>query len=253
MLKDNKKRFSSIRVVLLLFSLVCLGGFIVSVYVFVQNQMDISDVCENAVECIASSTKESKACDSELVNQSIDYFERIQNMQEATKTNDVMAFIYTAVSSALIGLGVGLIASMYKKSKEIEDMVDVAKKAYRNYEKSQGVLELQTIYIEIVNAKMDMMELNKENAYERFGKIEKSVLNYTKKIRKYYDLEDEKDNLKLLHTELCQLSNSIEKFKEKAEETHKTRPKLVESYIINAQNCEALLDDAIEYCEDLIK
>ncbi len=248
--KDNSNVEHNLYNILRIFGFICIGGFILSIVIFVVNHAITSYICMKAVSEITKS--------NELVKQSIDFLEKIQLIQESIKTNDVMSFIYSAVSSALIGLGVGLVANIYKNSEIAKESANNAKNAassateaansYNDFVSDQDILyKTQSVYNEITLARVLLLNRDQYEANVKIKQIKNRIktIDFTSKNNAIY--------LNQLIKELKYLKKTVSVYEHSVVNDENTEEKKKISAKNAVKNYSMWIEEAIAHCENKIK
>lgn len=122
--KSEKILSILIAAVIVVFSLICFLGLTVSVIVFAKNQQTFNGAYSEAVADIAGLTD----TEQDTAQMILEHLEKLQKIQKDGATNDVMSFIYSTLSTILVGLCAGFVAKSYKNVEKAKQSVDDAKK-----------------------------------------------------------------------------------------------------------------------------
>lgn len=163
-MKDNKIFKVFVYIALLIVIIICAGCIIISTCSFTSNQNSKKCSFENA--CInvnnfvnkvgntlnsleknpdKNKIKEVSSELSDNTNQAIEYVERLQKSQEESSKNDVMSFVFSMLSSVLVGVCAAFVAKSYNNLQETknvsEEAKDIAREAKKDSEKVSEIVK----------------------------------------------------------------------------------------------------------------
>lgn len=232
---------------------VCLKGLVESIDSFVKNQQTFNKAYSDAASAIASLSPSEK----EAAQVAIDHLEQLQQIQKNAATSDVMSFLYSALSTVLVGLCAGFVAKGYSNAKKAEDNAQMsnasaeqaaqsAKKASQYFDdtiqKQKDAVRILSIHIEIVHARASLIHHDRIEANQRIHNISRSVLRLPSAI--------DQEAISRLQLELLSLETAVEQFREDAEGLSDGPQKT--SMLQAIARYESKLDEAVKYCEMLL-
>lgn len=257
--------------------IVCLKGLIESINIFVDNQQAFNKAYSNATAAITSLSPENQ----ELAQISIDHLEQLQQIQKNAASSDVMSFLYSVLSTILVGLCAGFVAKSYSNAEEAKEAVAKAqenalnaeqsaseaqvsaKDALQHFnnskstiekeietyntivslmEKQQDVLDIISIHIEIVHATAALLSHDQVGANQRIYTINRSVLKLTSK--KSYNA------VFPLLQELLILKTAVEKYREYANNEKDERKQMSMYQATDRYDIE--IEEAVKHCDSLL-
>ncbi|MCL2664695.1 MAG: hypothetical protein FWE82_03705 [Defluviitaleaceae bacterium] len=243
----------------------CMFSIAASLYSFIYNQFKFTELYSEAAEAIAcfapKRTEEAKI--------SIEYLERLQNVQRSAATNDIMAFLFSVLSATLVGLCAVFAGKGYKNVKKSKTAADNAKTAavsaqavVVNAEKAYK--EAETLYTD----KYEFLnnQLNVVKAIQNIQSIQTEIisaksaltwLDQTAANRIYFlplmvnKLSSDTDHgmIRKLQEELLRLKTAVEVFKTNAE--GKAEGEKI-SMFQAVDNYNDWIDKAVGKCADIL-
>jgi len=171
-----------ITVFVVIVGFICLKGLIVSINTFMENQRAFNTAYSKAAASLTSLSPN----DQETIQVSLDHLERLQIIQKNAAANDVMSFLYSLLSTVLVGLCAGFVT----KSQKSAGKADLAvKKAEKNAEVSKNSAdaakksaEASITSAEKMETKVTALETTVENAVASANASEESAVQIVKKV-----------------------------------------------------------------------
>lgn len=274
----SKKIFSIMFMIfILIISIICLKGIVESTNSFIESQKSFSETYSNTANKIANLSNS----DRETIENSLEYLERLQLIQKNSATNDVMSFIYSVLSTILVGLCAGFVAKSYKNieianesanaastkaseakqsaedskensilsqknlndaKKDLEDAKVVYMEALNEINIQKNAIEIITIHIEIVHARSALSSKDKISANQRFYTIKRLV----EKI----PINTDKNLATQLLQELLSLKNAIEEYNDSIESLDESPKKTSSLQAVERYYNE--LECAVSRCDKII-
>ena len=244
--------------------LVCLKGLVESVNTFVENQQTFNKAYGEAAAAIANLSPEENA----KAQASIDHLEQLQQIQKNAATSDVMSFIYSVLSTILVGLCAGFVAKCHKDAEEVKNAVDKAnvavdtvkfsahtsnenaEKAKKSAEKASQIIKQQkdavrilSIHIEIVHARASLLSHDRIGANQRIFNISRLILKLP--------ISVDSEAILQLQQELLGLETVIELFREHAENLQDGGEKT--SMLQAIDRYVRWTAEAVKHCEKLLR
>ena len=105
---------ATLAVFIVIVGVACLIGLLVSIHSFVTNQLAVNEAYISATKIIAG----FPPGEQEAMQASIDHLEQLQIIQQNAVSSGMMAFIYSVLSSVLVGLCAGFVANGRKSAEE---------------------------------------------------------------------------------------------------------------------------------------
>lgn len=262
---------------ILTISIICLKGVIESTNSFIASQKSFNETYSDTANKIANLSNS----DREAIENSLEYLERLQLIQKNSATNDVMSFIYSILSTVLVGLCAGFVAKSYKNVEiantsvnEASIKADAAKQSaeysktnselseknlsdakiyFENAKKvynealheiytQKNSIEIITIHIEIVHARTALFTKDKIAANQRFYNI--------KRLIEKVPIDTDKKLVDQLLQELLSLKNAIEEYNNYVESLDETPSKTSSLQAINRYYND--LNCAVTHCDKII-
>lgn len=281
---DKNKKFTVKNIFSVLFmifilivSIICLKGMIESTNSFIDNQTSFNETYSNTANKIANLSN----IDRETIEISLEYLDKLQLIQKSSATNDVMSFIYSALSTILVGLCAGFVAKSYKNieianksaneasakadeakksaesskensdlsqinlndaKKDLEDAKNVYSDALKEIYTQKNAIEIITIHIEIVHARASLFAKDRIAANQRLYTIKRLVENLS--------INTDKNLVTQLLQELLSLKTAIAEYNSYIE--------LLEELPIKTSSLQAIeryynqLECAVAHCDKII-
>lgn len=266
-----------IMVFVLIVSIVCLSGMIGSTISFIENQKTFNKTYSDTASKIAGLSE----TDRDTIQTSIEYLDKLQQIQKNSTTNDVMSFIYSSLSTILVGLCAGFVAKSYKNveianeavnkasinaetaqqfaktakenaessekaSNKVKNDLETAKKTYEKalleINKQRNTNSVITIHIEIVHARAALFAHDKITANQRISNIKRLVKKITDEIDDH--------TIKQLIQELLGLITSVDDYNEYANSLEESYSKT--SLLQAIDRYREDLEKSIRHCDHLL-
>jgi len=261
------KNISSILmwIFIIIVAVVCLICLTVSTYFFVCNQLKFSKAYSDTTMMIISTTEGSQ----EIAQSIIEHLQQLQMIQKNAASSDVMSFLYSLLSTILVGVCAGFVIKSNASAEQAKESANSAKenadnltkltdnvskkigeaeegnrKSYSQMEKLKAFLEVEAVRIEILHAR-EAFRLG--TAYERINERIKAVSQAVGKLTK----NSESVRIRQLQTELLRLCAEVDNFRKTAEED-KNEEKTV-SLLSVADWYDEKLMGAVNHCDMLLK
>jgi len=282
--------FISVLVVVL--AIVCVKGLWQSFDAFTTNQQKFMEAYSDAAAAIAGgavtananlptdneepsgqSESELTRSASEVIKASIDHLERLQVIQKNATTDSLMSFLYSTLTTVLIGLCFGFVVKARKyaddaslnaenakndakkakshgaKAKEIEAEIKKVeeqatanqKKMESSYESQRNATRILNIHIGIVHFRAALVLGERITANERIFNVYTRVFELPSVV--------DRNELRYLRDELLKLRRPIEIFRDEenlSDDESASRSGASKQYII-------WVDDAVRHCDGLIR
>ena len=180
--KKNTFASNAIIVLVLIFSITCLIGFVVSIITFANSQKEFNESYTATLNQIANSS----VSDVKTAQMAIEHMERLQKLQNDTSTNNVMSFLYTMLSSVLVGLCAGFVAKSYNL---VEKSKDAAKKSEEKSESSAEHSNKAKEYLDAVSKVYEQIKkilVDSEEKLELSKKYADNAKEYTTKVSMFH-------------------------------------------------------------------
>lgn len=200
----------SMALFIIILAVIGLIGMWKSFCVFAENQQAFSKAYSNATTAIANITSSN----TELARIAIDHLEALQTIQKNAVTNDIMSFLYSTLTTILIGLCAGFVIKSRKHSEETsenakksldyslqaqsyaEDAKKIAEEteekaksalnalnlAKESYDEQKANINVLNVHIEILHTRAALISDNRIAANDRFYSICKMVSHLPKTI-----------------------------------------------------------------------
>ena len=97
--------------------IVCLKGLVLSINAFMENQQAFSKAYSDAAAAIAMLPPEEQKAAQVAIN----HLEQLQTIQKNATTSDLMSFLYSTLSTILVGLCAGFVAKSHKHADEAKE------------------------------------------------------------------------------------------------------------------------------------
>lgn len=156
---------------LLVIGVVCLIGLIDSINSFIDNQKVFNKAYSEAAATIVNLPPHERTSAQTL----IDHLEKLQQIQKNATTNDVMSFLYSTLSTILVGLCAGFVAKSYKN---VETANAAAQEASKNAEATnkhaQKVQENAKKTNEYAQKAQEKAQESEKNANQTKASLEKA-------------------------------------------------------------------------------
>ena len=213
--KERASRLFSgmLGVFIVITGVICLSSLVWSTYSFVNNQKAFG----KAYTVAAAGIAKIAPADQETAKIAIDHLGQLQMLQKNAATNDVMSFLYSMLSTVLVGVCAGFVAKSNANVKETSESAkaakDAAKKArvsakktstfhgqavealnlvksavkaeedykeaHNQMQQQKGVLESLSIHIELTHTRIALRSDDYIDANVRVAKVHDSVLQLT--------------------------------------------------------------------------
>jgi len=269
-MNDKKNgRTNPVWIFIIIVAIVCLFSLISSTCSFVYNQLvfnkaysnaaaeivnQLTNVSDNPSSELSINTTESKQAMAQVV---IEHLKQLQELQKNAASNDVMSFLYSILSTILVGVCAGFVIKSNDSARRAEASANESKKAeneihtfaqrLKNAENQKAVLEVTAVRMDILNTREEIhfsihvhsnIRLN-----ECFNVIKKGVHNLSyKNIPKY---------IKQLQTELLLLNTEVGRYRGEVEKLTQVEKK--DSFLTAIGWYEKLLKEAVEHCDVLLE
>ena len=226
----------------------CIIGMVICCVEFYLNSNSFNEEASRAIDKIVAN---ATTTDQELSKEMILHLEKIVSIQESGMKNDLMSFVYGALSTILVGLCAGFVAKSREnadkaenKARETKNAIDQAHKAVEIATGLQDRLRLIIIYNTELSAMAALMEDNQvlaNKAFERIRKSIKSLCNDPDFITNSIVVGE--DEIEQVYDELLRLKEKVDEilqtFKDKGD------PKSI-SLLQSAERYATLIDASLE-------
>ena len=261
-MKSNSciKKWAERIVIILLFvflatvGIICLKGLVVTTDAFMENQRTFNKAYTKATATITSLPLQ----DQEAAKLAIAHLEQLQTIQKNAASSDVMSFLYSALSTVLVGLCAGFVAKCHKDASKATDAADSAKRHAENVEqfitetvkktetqmlRQKGMMSIMDILIEIVLARASLQAYDQTSANRRIYNISQLTLALLPGI--------DRGALLRLQEEELRMKTSVKLYREYAESLPNGGDKT--SMLQAADRYASEMDDAVKHIETLLR
>lgn len=278
------KLFINVLLIIIILSIcvTCLISMLMCINTFIENQKAFNNSYTEATTALVSfMTDYGKNIDSENdvvldnISNALTYLENLQLIQKNNTTNDIMSFIYSLLSTILVGLCAGFVVKSKKHADEAEKVAlsaqkdaqeaKISKKITKSIQreteknvKSAEALKIEasnqidihrnnivilSIHVEIMYAHHFLDALNQVEANKRIYEINKRVFSLNGNL--------DKSSIKQLRDELLILNSAVDKFNCVADNCTDNNKKISMQQSISRYTKQ--IKEAISTCDNIIR
>lgn len=156
---------------LLVVGVICLIGLIDSINSFIDNQKVFNQAYSNAAATIVDLPPNERTNAQTL----IEHLEKLQQIQKNATTNDVMSFLYSTLSTILVGLCAGFVAKSYKNVEIANGAAkEASEKAEETNKHAQQVQEYAKESSEYAQKSQEKAQESEDNAKQTKESLEEA-------------------------------------------------------------------------------
>ena len=288
-MSDEKNRKSVLMwIFVIIVAVICLICIILSTSIFTYNQFTFNKAYSNAAEKIGNqladlSTYASTNSSTELsmskvddmqtkVNDVIEHLQQLQMLQKNAASNDVMSFLYSILSTILVGVCAGFVVKSNASAKEakesaneskkveneinnftkrLEEAEDANKKAYSQMEIQKAILEVTAVRLEILHSREEFHFSMDNHPIDYHSNVHlneciKVVGNAVKKL----SINNRHGPIKQLQIDLLQLQTEARRYREAVEKLPSGDERT--SRLTAANWYDEQLKGAVAHCDELL-
>lgn len=269
-------------VIIVSISVTCLISMLLCINTFIENQKAFNASYTEATTSLVNFIDEYGGSENSITDATLDsldnaltYLENLQLIQKNSTTNDIMSFLYSLLSTILVGLCAGFVAKSKKHADEAEKIALSAKKnaeeaktakesaerirneTQQNVESAEKLEETALNQINIHNDNIKILSIHIEIMYAHYFLDAYDQVQANKRIyvinKRVCALNDnlDKSSIEQLRNELLTLNSTVDRFHGYADNCTNINRKI--SLQQSASRYTKQIKEAISICDNIIR